>query len=133
MTRNINNTTNFYKFPKTPHLKGSSTVDDDEVLPLSSILDSFTVLESSSSDQDLSTLLIQEKIDGTNVSVHFEHDWLPICQKRSGIIQKQNEKQQYNVFRSWVDENLEVLWNTLKTKFILFGEFLWYLLYKLIL
>jgi len=26
--------TNFYKYPKTPHLQGSSVVDDDEIITL---------------------------------------------------------------------------------------------------
>jgi hypothetical protein len=111
----------FYAFPKTPHLTGSSVVDDDAIQSYQSLLDLVKL-----QDSNLNTrVLIQEKIDGTNVSIHFEQDWIPICQKRAGIIESSGEKEQYNVFRQWVFERLEMLWNTLQTKYVLFGEFLW--------
>jgi hypothetical protein len=44
----------FYKFPKTPHLAGSSTVDDDQIL-------SKTELRAFASN---SHVVIQEKVDG---------------------------------------------------------------------
>ncbi len=49
----------FYKFPKTPHLVGSSTVDDDQIL----------------SKSDLKALaggthvIVQEKVDGNFFSI----------------------------------------------------------------
>ena len=60
-------------------------VDDDEVVPLSILSGKYVT--------------IQEKVDGANVSVHFEQEWQPICQKRSGIINT-GERPQYDVFRS---------------------------------
>lgn len=69
-------------------------------------------------------LTLQEKIDGSNVSVHFEAEWQPVIQKRSGLIGS-GEKQHYDVFRSWVYERLELLWEMLGTTHVLFGEWLW--------
>eukprot|EP01115_Flamella_aegyptia_P006291 TRINITY_DN264_c0_g1_i2.p1 TRINITY_DN264_c0_g1~~TRINITY_DN264_c0_g1_i2.p1 ORF type:complete len:206 (-),score=18.44 TRINITY_DN264_c0_g1_i2:132-749(-) len=69
-------------------------------------------------------LIIQEKVDGANVSVHFEEEWQPIPQKRSGLILT-NEHPQYEVFRNWCFQNIEMLWEILGTSYVLFGEFLW--------
>lgn len=85
----------FYKFPKTPHLVGSSTVDDDQIL-------SKADLKAFASN---CYVVIQEKVDGTlilyphaprvncfslisgaNVGVHFDREWEPVIQKRGGII-----------------------------------------------
>jgi hypothetical protein len=62
----------FYKFPKTVHLAGSSVVDDDEVV-------SVQHLKALLNDRT-KKLVIQEKVDGANVSVHFEQEWQPIMQ-----------------------------------------------------
>jgi hypothetical protein len=59
-------------------------VDDDEVIPVSLLRNKYVV--------------IQEKVDGANVSVHFHQQWKPVVQKRSGIVAN-NEKPQYDVFR----------------------------------
>ena len=69
--------------------------------------------------------VLQEKVDGTNVGLHFEQDWIPVCQKRSGLILK-GEHEQYVRFRDWVNENLEELWNALGKKYVLFGEWIMY-------
>ncbi len=68
-------------------------------------------------------VVIQEKVDGTNVGVHFEQDYVPVCQKRSGLI-LQGEHEQYVRFRDWCYENVEALWNALGVKYCLFGEWL---------
>lgn len=85
----------FYKFPKTPHVTGSSVVDEDQVMSLNDIK---ILLNGLSKNGQQIKLLLQEKVDGANVSVHFEREWEPIMQKRSGIIGS-SEKPQYDVFR----------------------------------
>jgi hypothetical protein len=81
----------FYKFPKTVHLEGSSVVDEDESV-------NFSILKSITSSSR--RIILQEKVDGANVSVYFREDdpWQPIMQKRSGILGT-HEKAQYDVFR----------------------------------
>jgi len=108
----------FYKFPKTPHVAGSSTVDDDEVLPASQLSSAGTTFPGAE------RVVIQEKVDGANVGVHFEEQWSPLIQKRGGLVAT-NEKPQYSVFRDWVFARLELLWDILGSKYVLFGEWLW--------
>jgi len=107
----------FYKFPKTIHLGGSSVVDEDETMSKGELK---TLVNMKSKIR----MVIQEKVDGANVSVHFEQEWTPIPQKRSGIIQSK-EKPQYDVFRNWCYEKMEILWDMLKDEYCLFGEWLW--------
>lgn len=102
----------FYKFPKTPHIGGSSVVDDDESITPTQLKALFSKGK---------RIIIQEKVDGANVSVHFEQEWVPIPQKRSGLILTK-EKQQYNVFRDWCSENMELLFSIVGTDHVLFGE-----------
>jgi ATP-dependent RNA circularization protein (DNA/RNA ligase family) len=105
----------FIPFPKTPHLSGSAVVDDDHTVSASDL--GIWI-------KNASRLIVQEKVDGANVSVHFQYDWDPVLQKRSGLIDKA-EKQQYNVFRDYVFEHLESLFSILSTRYCLFGEWLW--------
>lgn len=103
----------FYKFPKTPHLRSSKVIDDDEIIGW----DEFNKLATGR------RVIIQEKLDGTSVGVHFEQKWQPILQKRSGLITN-HEKTQYNLFRSWIQKRLDLLWDICKTRYCLFGEWL---------
>lgn len=63
------------------------------------------------------------QVDGTNVGVHFEQDWVVVCQKRSGLI-GQGEHVQYQRFREWAFDNVEMLWGALGLRYVLFGEWL---------
>lgn len=103
-----------FGYPRTPHIQGSAVVDDDESVSSHACLSLL---------QRAGTIAIQEKVDGTNVSVHFETEWIPIYQKRSGLI-LQGEHEQYVRFRDWCNENLEDLNRVLGTRYILFGEWL---------
>ena len=50
-------TTNFYAFPRTPHIAGSSVVDNDESMPLNAILQQAL-------DLGATRVVVQEKVDG---------------------------------------------------------------------
>jgi len=94
---------------RTPHVAGSATVDDDEVLPASQLA------TAGSSFKGATRVVIQEKVDGANVGIHFEEQWSPIVQKRGGIVGA-SEKPQYSVFRDWVFAHLELLWDILQDR-----------------
>jgi atypical dual specificity phosphatase len=108
----------FVAFPKTPHLSGSvGSGDDDAIVGLEQMIALFE------HEADVAVVL-EEKVDGANVSVHFESEasrWTPTLQKRSGVLQT-NELTQYNLFRDWVFERIEALWAALTDRFVLFGE-----------
>jgi ATP-dependent RNA circularization protein (DNA/RNA ligase family) len=105
----------FCVFPRTPHIGGSVGSGDDDA-----VVDQLRAI-----DDERETVLVEEKVDGANVSVHFDGDqWAPVLQKRSGLIETSERFAQYDVFRSWVFERVEALWPVLGTRFVLFGEFL---------
>lgn len=89
-------------------------VDDDEVVDPQSLSIALSSLPNA-------RLVVQEKVDGANVSVHFQEEWQPLVQKRSGLIGS-GEHPQYDVFRNWCYENTEVLWALLGDRYCLFGE-----------
>jgi RNA ligase len=104
-----------WKYPRTHHLMGSEVVDDDKSVSTKSLQ---TLLDNEH------VLVVQEKVDGANVGVHFVAEWQVVLLKRAGEI-GQGEKPQYEVFRQWVYENMELLWRTLGTDYVAFGEWLW--------
>jgi len=103
-----------YKFPRTPHLPGSNVVDADRSL----------------SSEEVAVLcrdyevVIQEKLDGTCVGLFFEDADSPVLLKRGGVI-GHREKDQYNVFRTWVQKRADSLRVLTTDRLVLFGEFLW--------
>ena len=103
-----------YKFPRTPHLPGSNVVDADR---------SLTSEEVAVLCRDCE-VVIQEKLDGTCVGLFFEDADSSVLLKRGGVI-GHREKDQYNVFRTWVQQRAVVLREALAKQHALFGEFLW--------
>ncbi len=101
-----------YAYPRTDHIKGSAVVDDDasQDVPKEWLNGKYRIV-------------VQEKVDGTNVGVHFEQPWVPVPQKRSGLI-LQGEHEQYVRFRDWCFDQVEPLWNALSERYVLFGEWL---------
>lgn len=112
----------FYKFPKTPHVEGSSVVDDDKSVTFKSI-DRMVKAEAKKGGN--LRFVADEKVDGANVGVHFEQEWVPILQKRSNVLQAGEKHAQYNVFRDWGYEHMEALFSVLGTEYVLFGEWMW--------
>ena len=72
----------FFAFPRTPHMAGSAVVDDDQVVDENAL----RYLLADDAGEDGMAIVVQEKMDGTNVSLYFEDEWCPVLQKRSGII-----------------------------------------------
>jgi RNA ligase len=104
----------FVKYPRTPHVFGSRGTDDDKHLEDT---------ESARFVADRS-LIVEEKLDGTNVGVHFTSDGVPILQCRGHLI-TEGMHPQYDLFKQWVAVKRFVLEERLEDRFILFGEWLY--------
>jgi hypothetical protein len=69
----------FYKYPRTPHAEGSGTIDDDDIVSCSNFYLTKLQVMSKGDWKTLSNLgkklVVQEKVDGANVSVYFESEW----------------------------------------------------------
>ncbi len=104
----------FVKYPRTPHLFGSKGTDDDKHLGEA---------ESSRFIADES-LIVEEKIDGTNVGIHFQKDGEMILQCRGHLI-TEGMHSQYDLFKHWVSVKRHELERRLENRFILFGEWVY--------
>src|SRR4051812_23428773 len=105
---------NFIKYPRTPHLFGSKGTDDDKHLDRKA---SLAFLSDPS-------LIVEEKIDGTNVGIHFAANGRMVLQCRGHEI-TEGMHAQYDLFKQWAAVKRPVLERMLADQFILFGEWLY--------
>src|SRR5690606_41949674 len=103
----------FVKYPRTPHLFGSRGTDDDKHL---GERESLALLADDS-------LIVEERIDGTNVGIHFADGKL-VLQCRGHLI-TEGMHQQYDLFKQWVVVKQGVLSQRLAERYILFGEWVY--------
>jgi hypothetical protein len=104
----------FTKYPRTPHLFGSKGTDDDRHLGPK---------ESAAFVKDAS-LIVEEKLDGTNVGIHFLSSGRLFLQCRGHEI-TEGMHPQYDLFKQWTAVKLPVLEEMLRDRYILFGEWLY--------
>jgi len=104
----------FVKYPRTPHLFGSKGTEDDRHMgPAASA--AFIADPS---------LIVEEKLDGTNVGIHFNSKNRMILQCRGHEI-TEGMHPQYDLFKQWVAVKRPVLETVLSDRHILFGEWLY--------
>jgi RNA ligase len=104
----------FVKYPRTPHLFGSRGTDDDKQM---GDVESLRFLGDGS-------LIVEEKIDGTNVGIHFTPDGKMALQCRGHLI-TEGMHPQYDLFKQWAAVKRTVFEEMLKDRFILFGEWVY--------
>ncbi len=104
----------FTKYPRTPHLFGSKGTDDDKHLGEAESL-RFVGQPS---------LIVEEKIDGTNVGIHFTDAGEMILQCRGHLI-TEGMHSQYDLFKQWALVKRHALEKQLQNRFILYGEWVY--------
>lgn len=104
----------FTKYPRTPHLFGSKGTSDDKHL---------CEAESEMMIADES-LIVEEKIDGTNVGIHFLDSGEMILQCRGHLI-TEGMHPQYDLFKQWATVKRNWLEERLTNRFIMFGEWVY--------
>jgi hypothetical protein len=104
----------FLKYPRTPHLFGSRGTDDDKHLGHRESLNFIA---------DVS-LIIEEKLDGTNVGIHFTSAGRMVLQCRGHEITT-GMHAQYDLFKQWTMGKRPVLEAMLEDRLLLFGEWLY--------
>jgi hypothetical protein len=104
----------FVKYPRTAHLFGSRGTDDDRHLGL---------VESERFIADAS-LVVEEKLDGTNVGLHFTAEGKLFLQCRGHEITA-GMHPQYDLFKQWAYGKRADLEGMLEDRYILFGEWLY--------
>lgn len=104
----------FVKYPRTPHVRGSrGTADDKHLGPR----------ETAALLAD-PALVVEEKLDGTNVGIHFTSAGRMVLQCRGHEI-TEGMHPQYDLFKQWTAARRPVLEALLADERILFGEWLY--------
>jgi len=70
------------------------------------------------------SLIVEEKLDGTNVGIHFQSHGEMVLQCRGHLI-TEGMHPQYDLFKQWAAVKQHVLADRLKDQYILFGEWLY--------
>ena len=104
----------FIKYPRTLHLFGSKGTDDDKHLGR----------EESEAFIAEPSLIVEEKLDGTNVGIHFTTANRMVLQCRGHEI-TEGMHPQYDLFKQWTSVKRPVLEKMLASRFILYGEWLY--------
>src|ERR1041385_9195731 len=104
----------FIKYPRTPHLFGSKGTDDDKHLGR----------EASEAFIADPSLIVEEKLDGTNVGIHFTTSGRMVLQCRGHEI-TEGMHPQYDLFKQWTSVKHPALETMLGNQFILYGEWLY--------
>ena len=104
----------FIKYPRTPHLSGSQGTDDDKHL---------SEAESNRLIADES-LIVEEKIDGTNIGIHFSNEGEMVLQCRGHLI-TEGMHPQYDLFKQWATVKRYALEQRLANRYLLFGEWVY--------
>ena len=104
----------FTKYPRTPHLFGSRGTDDDKHLGQRESLDFIAD----------ASLIVEEKLDGTNVGIHFTSAGRMVLQCRGHEITT-GMHAQYDLFKQWTMGKRPVLEDDAGGPLLLFGEWLY--------
>ena len=104
----------FVKYPRTPHLFSSRGTDDDKRL----------TSKASDAIARNPSLIVEEKLDGTNVGIHFTTAGRMVLQCRGHEITS-GMHAQYDLFKQWTTVKRPTLEAVLADRYILFGEWLY--------
>lgn len=92
------------KMPRTLHLEGSGGITESCV-KISSLIDKFIVIE--------------EKIDGTDVNISFDNNANVSIQTRAHVA----TAKQFNKLHSWANENINKIWDLISDRYIIYGQY----------
>jgi len=102
----------FYKFPSTPHLAvlGDMDIREDKVM----------------SDEDRNAfleneLVVEEKVDGANLGISFDHSANIMVQNRGTLLHKPFLGQWQKLFH-WLSPKIDSFFDVMEDRYILFGE-----------
>ena len=104
----------FVKYPRTPHLFGAKGTAGDK--HLDNKQSRALIAEPS--------LIVEEKLDGTNVGIHFNDVGELVLQCRVHLI-TEGMHPQYDLFKQWAHVKRDILEDRLADRYIMFGEWLY--------
>lgn len=99
------------KYPRTYHIKGSLGKEDPDQVDLDGL------------PGDL--LVIEEKLDGTQLSLRFEGRHQMVFQSRGTILTGGPQEAEFAMFKPWAHAHSQLLWELLGRRYIMYGEWLY--------
>ena len=96
----------FVKYPKTLALDRMATYDPQYPLPIPAGY----------------CLVVEEKMDGTQLGLSFDAQAQPILQSRGTVITLETE---FAWMKAWVWQHYSALYDCLGQRYVMFGEWLW--------
>jgi hypothetical protein len=102
------------KYPRTPHLQGSRLQPGDgdlDQVPFADVAGRHVVAE--------------EKIDGANAGVRFDHGAELFLQSRGHFLGGGPREKHFNLFKQWAGAHAGALLEALEDRYILYGEWMY--------
>lgn len=103
-----------HKYPRTHHLEGSRLQPGDEdtrSVPFASLAGRF--------------LVVEEKLDGANAGIRFDAGGKLWLQSRGHFLTGGVREKHFNLFKQWAHAHAAVLHQTLGSRYVLYGEWLY--------
>lgn len=101
------------KYPRTQHIRGSRLQYGDhdlEAVPWSELAGKH--------------LIVEEKMDGSNVGISFNEDGTLMLQSRGHYLRGGLREKQFNLLKQWSSSKQEGLFGVLGTRYVMYGEWL---------
>lgn len=102
----------FVKYPRTPHVEGSRLQPGDHDLHAVPFA------------QVRGHLVIEEKLDGANVGICFDHRGALQLQSRGHVLVGGHRERHFDLLKTWAARHRDALWRALGQQYLLFGEWL---------
>jgi len=71
------------------------------------------------------TVIVSEKLDGSNTGVSFSPEGLLILQSRGHVLTGGARERQFELFKQWGHSNIDALYGAIGSRYVLFGEWLY--------
>jgi hypothetical protein len=99
------------KYPRTIHVKGSLGRDKPDYASLDELPGTHIILE--------------EKLDGSQVSIRFERPGQIVFQSRGTVLSGGPQEQEFGHLKPWAYAHANILWERLGTRYVMYGEWLY--------
>lgn len=103
-----------YKYPRTRHIEGSKIQKGDENLKCVNFCDIENYY-----------LVLEEKVDGSNVGISFDNNKNLLLQSRGHYLMGGYRERQFDLFKVWANCHKNELYNILSQKYVMYGEWLY--------
>jgi hypothetical protein len=106
--------TSIVKYPRTPHLSGSRLQPGDDDLPA---IDPGAL--------GSGTLVLEEKLDGSNCGISFGRDGALVLQSRGHVLTGGPRERQFDLLKCWASHHAAALYGVLGERYLMYGEWMY--------